>query len=284
MKKAEENGNYPGFGDADDFLPDLHEDSAAAGARNGRDTREWTGKRRMRPLARLVIIILTLGALTLVLNETLFRIRHVRVLGNRRYTAEEVAAKAGLNRPMSLLSIDENRIRTALERDPYLSFTELRRQFPDGLVLCIKERAPCANIQGGGVTYLVDEDAYVLQTFSTTKPVNNLPIVIGMQVSDAKKGLQVVSSRIGKVDEYRQVMQELLLQGVVSEFEEINLTDSEHIYLKHKSGYVAELGTAKELMAKIGTLRAVISALQANSLNSGYIDVTIPGEAIYSPE
>ena len=47
---------------------------------------------------------------------------------------------------------------------------------------------------------------------------------------------------------------------------------------------MAELGTAKELMAKIGTLRAVISALQADGLMNGYIDVTIPGEAIYSPQ
>ena len=285
MKRADENENYPGFGDADDFLPDNSDYSSREPEESGSgDSRQWTGKRRMRPLAKIVLTVVTIAALVLVLNETLLKVRHVRVLGNRTISAATIASEAGLNRPMSLLTIDESRIRRELERDPYLAFVELRRLFPNSIVLVVKERAPCANVQGGGVMYLVDEEAYVLRTFSTTKAQNTLPVVIGMQVSDAKNGLQVVSSRIGRVDEYKAVISELLQQGVVTEYDQINLTDSEHIYLRHKDGYVADLGTAKELMAKIGTLRAVVSALQANGFRNGYIDVTIPGEAIYSPE
>ena len=88
----------------------------------------------------------------------------------------------------------------------------------------------------------------------------------------------------GKIKEYCDIMQELLLQGVVAEFDQINLTDSNHLYLRYQDGFVAELGTLNELMAKIGTLRAVVAELRANGLGSGYIDVSIPGEAVYTPE
>ena len=280
---SRDDGSYQGFGDANDFLPDENDHQTQEDDRES-DRREWAGKRRIRPLAKIVISLLVLAGIALVLNATLLKIRHIRINGNRSFTAAEVAQQAGLNKDMSYFTVNEAQIRTALERNPYLEFVTLRKQFPSTLVLFIKERSPCANVQGGGIMYLVDENANVLQTFNTAKTDNTLPVVIGLQVSEAKSGSRIVSSRIGKVDEYCQVMEELLLQGVVNEFDQINLTDSEHIYLRHRLGYVADLGTAKELMAKIGTLRAVISALQEEGLRNGYIDVMIPGEAIYSPE
>ena len=280
---SRDDGSYQGFGDANDFLPDENDHQTQEDDRES-DRREWAGKRRIRPLAKIVISLLVLAGIALVLNATLLKIRHIRINGNRSFTAAEVAQQAGLNKDMSYFTVREAQIRTALERNPYLEFVTLRKQFPSTLVLFIKERSPCANVLGGGIMYLVDENANVLQTFNTAKTDNTLPVVIGLQVSEAKPGSRIVTSRIGKVDEYCQVMEELLLQGVVNEFDQINLTDSEHIYLRHRLGYVADLGTAKELMAKIGTLRAVISALQEEGLRNGYIDVMIPGEAIYSPE
>ncbi len=280
---SREDAGYQGFDDANDFLPDEN-DTRPDLSNRASERREWTGKRRIRPFAKMIISLLVIAGVALVLNATLLKIRHIRINGNRSFTAAQVAEQAGLNKDMSYFTVNEAQIRTALERNPYLEFVTLRKQLPGTLVLFIKERAPCANVQGGGIMYLVDENANVLQTFNTSKTGNTLPVVIGMQISEAKPGSRIVSSRIGKVDEYCQVMEELLLQGVVNEFDQINLTDSEHIYLRHRLGYVADLGTPMELMAKIGTLRAVISALQAEGLRNGYIDVTIPGEAIYSPE
>ena len=280
---SREDTSYQGFDDASDFLPD-EDDASTSRSDQKSDRREWAGRRRIRPVAKIVLSFLAMAGIALVLNATLLKIRHIRINGNRSFTAAEVAEQAGLNKDMTYFTVNEAKIKASLERNPYLEFVTLRKQLPSTLVLFIKERAPCANVQGGGIMYLVDENAYVLQTFNSAKTENTLPVVIGMQISEAKPGSQIVSSRIGKVDEYRDVMEELLLQGVVNEFDQINLTDSEHIYLRHRLGYVADLGTAKELMAKIGTLRAVISALQADGLRNGYIDVTIPGEAIYSPE
>ena len=283
MNGANDNRNYSGFDDANDFLPDPQ--TSGSGQQRGRDTREWTGGRRMKPLAKAVIALILIIGIGFALNETLFRIRHVYVYGSRNIQAADIAERAGLDQSMGYFTVDEARIREAVEQDPYLQFVELRKQFPNTLALVVKERAPYANVQGGGAVYLVDEDAYVLEIFNTAKVSNTLPEVIGMQVSEAKAGQMIVSAKPGKVDEYRQVMEELKLQGVVNDFNQINLTDSEHIYLRYREGgYMADLGTAKELMAKIGTLRAVIAALQADGLKNGYIDVSIPGEAIYSPE
>ena len=283
MAREKQDQYYPGFDDADDFLPD--EDELRGEPRGSdRDSREWTGGHKLRTLPRVLLGLLIILAVAVILNYTVFRVYHVRVIGNQTYTSAAVAAQAGLDKSTGFFTVNVDKVRENLEKDPYLAFVDLRRQFPNTLVLFIKERMPCANVQGGGNVYLVDEDAYVLKTLNPARERNSLPMVMGMQVSEAKAGSRIVSYKPGKVDEYCELMQELLLQGVVNDFDQINLTDSEHVYLRHVDGYVAELGTLKELMAKIGTLRAVVSALQESGLRNGYIDVTIPGEAIYSPE
>ncbi len=278
--------NYPGFGDENDFLPDQFSSSEQdQRLRERSDTREWTGgRRRMKIVPKLLLILLIAAALLIVLNATLMKIRHIRVLGNRSVPADVIAVQAGLNRDLGFFTVDGKRVQEKLEQNPYLEFVELRKVFPDTLVLIVKERAPCANAQGAGSMYLIDENAYVLQTYDTVTPQNTLPVVIGLRVSEAKPGRRIVSSRDGKIKEYCDIMQELLLQGVVAEFDQINLTDSNHLYLRYQDGFVAELGTLNELMAKIGTLRAVVAELRANGLGSGYIDVSIPGEAVYTPE
>ena len=285
MTGKRDGTGYQGFDDANDFLPDdFYEEEPQEDGGRRRDTRVHTGARRMRPFPKILLTILAVALVGVVLNETLMKIRHVRVIGNRSIPAETIAVQAGMNRDMSLLFVDEARIRSDLERNAYLQFLELRRIFPDTLVLIVKERAPCANVQGAGALYLVDENAFVLQSFDTITAPNTLPVVIGMQVSEARPGRKIGSNRSVKVDEYCLIMQEMLLQGIVGEYREINLTDSNHVYLKHQDGFMAELGTVNELMAKIGTLRAVVTELQGYGLRNGYIDVSIPGEAIYTPE
>ena len=274
---------YPGFDDMDDFLEEDagEHDHAYPG---GRDIRVRTGRRKIRTLPKVLFAVLLIVSALYVLNGTLLRIRHVRIFGNRTIKADEIAKLAGMDKDMGLLTVDVRSIRQRTETDPYLKFIDLKRIFPDTLVLEVRERAPCANVQGAGALYLVDEEAYVLQVFDTVVPPNKLPVVIGMQVSDARRGQQLISNRDGKLDEYCQIMNELLQQGIVGQLEQINLTDSNHLYLKLKSGFMSELGTANELMAKIGTLRAVLTELIPAGYTGGYIDVSIPAEAIYTPE
>ena len=282
MTNRGDGDNYPGFDDVNDFLPDPSGSDREGPAAD--PARDRPGKRRLRLLPRILLAILILGAAVFILNHTLMKIRHVRIVGCRTLSVQEVAAQAGLNQDMGFFTVDRAKVRTQLERNPYLEYVDLKRRFPDTLVLYIRERAPCANVQGAGAMYLVDEYAYVLRSISNMDVRNSLPVVIGMQVSDAKVGRQLASNRSGKVQEYIEVMQELLQQNIVNEYDLINLTDSNHVYLRHLDGFMADLGSTKELMAKIGTLRAVVTELQRSGMKNGYIDVSIPGEAIYTPE
>ncbi len=264
----------PDEGFAEDFLPGDGPEADAA---------VRPPRRRLRLLPRVLLWLLVTLGIALVLNATLFRIRHVSVVGNRNIPADTIAALADIRPGMGFFSINEAHIREGIEQNPYLQLIRIQRAFPDTMALVVKERAPFANIQGVGALYLVDEDGYVLNKIEGLTPQNSLPVVIGMQVSEARTGRQILSSKEGKVDEYRTLIGELRLQGAVNLFNQINLTDDSHIYLRHTDGMIADIGTLSELMAKIGTLRAVINEISRSGPVTGFADVTIPGEAIYSP-
>lgn len=273
-----QDSRAPGLWDDDnEFLPNSRDNLSEPGG-------EDEGGRRLRPFIRLLLTLLVLAGVVYALNMTLMKIRHVSVEGNLRISAADIAALAGLDKETTLLTVNENAVRRGVESSPYLEFQALVRVFPDTLVLKVRERAACAHIQGAGALYLVDEFGFVLASNPNIHARYSVPLVFGVNVAEAVPGRLIVSNQAGKVDEYSRIMQELLLQGVAADIEEINLTNSEHIYLQMRCGYYVNIGTAQELMMKIGLLRAVVAKLGELGHATGYIDVSIPGEAVYSPE
>ena len=265
--------------DRNDFLPD---EVPEGGAHDSGRIR--TGKRRLRLLPRLLLALVICGGLLLLMNETLLKIRSVQILGNRAIEKAAIAHLTGLDKETTYLTVNAAEVRRRLETNPYLEFVSLKKIFPSTLVLEVRERAPCANVQGAGARYLVDDYAYVLDRISKTDERNTLPLIYGMNISEAVPGRKLISTEEGRVDTYCALIQELMLQGVVNAFAEINLTNPDHIYLQHNVGFTADIGTAKELMMKIGMLRAVIDELIKSGVYNGFIDASIPGTAIFTPE
>ena len=277
MDDRDQRGGY----EENDFLPDrVRRDEPRQYDRDEITHRPGRGRR----IARLFLWLLLTAGVLFVLNATLFRVRTVDLEGLRTIPKEEVANQADLKRSMSWLFPDVNGIRTRIERNPYLEFLSVTRHFPGRLVIHLKERAPCANVRGGGAFYVVDEKCNVLSTINATYTNNGLPDVVGIAVRSANAGMRITAEREDRIDMYEQIIEEMLLQGVVNLFSGIDLSDGQHIYLTTFSGYTADIGQCKELRAKLGTLRAVMNWLMENSRGGGMIDVSIPGQAVYSPQ
>ena len=286
QRRQEEQGaqkEAEAFPFGSDFLSP--EDFEAQAQYAGPGAQDWS-RRKIRPFARVVLLVAGLLILFLVLNATLFRVRHIQVNGLRTRDPQSVVELSGLNRGMISIffGVNERDVEKRLSSDWYLSFVSIERRFPDTLILNVKERAPCANVQGQGSLYLIDEEGFVLANTGSISKSNNLPVLTGLQVRSIRVGEVVTPAKQDQFEDYLNVIAELLKQGCVTEIDQINVTNSEHIYLTTVSGYTADLGQARELMAKIGTMRGVVNKLKEMGRIGGMIDVTIPGEAVYSPQ
>ena len=273
-----EGGDYPEFIPSDPLYgEDMPPESAARVPQHRR-----RGKKRI--WKSVACFLIAAGILFALLNSMLFKIRSVRVEGNRTRSASDIVAMSGLDKGVNFFSVKREDLERGLSADRYLQLTGFEKRFPSSVTLYVRERALCANVQFNSIWYLMDEEGFVLEKLSQEQPRNTLPRVTGIQVRDARVGASLVPGREEQLASYRLVMAELLRQGYVNETEEINVGDSEHITLLTRDSFTVDLGWAdQDLMAKIAVVRGVAGKLRELEKTGGVLDVTDLNKVIYSP-
>lgn len=240
-------------------------------------------KRKMKPGVKSALFSMAvILALVIFLFGSLFRIRKVTVVGNSKYTPEEIMQEAGLEYGMSYFSVTEKKVRQTMDRNRYLEFRGMEKFVPGSVALYIRERNARANVQVMGITYLMDESGMVLDAPAAGLD-SSLPIVTGMQSRSVMVGKTLVSGNENQMEAYRMLMEELLAQGYLYDIAELKVSDPENLYLLTRGGYTVHLGTNESLRAKIGTMRAVVNKLKEMGYSGGVIDASVPGSATYTP-
>lgn len=231
----------------------------------------------------LILSVLLILAVALILNASVFRIRNVAVIGNEAYTWEQIVRQAGLEGSVGYFSLNEEKIKANINANRYLTFEGMEKQFPSTLILYIRERTACADMQVMGVTYRLDEDGMVLERDGTVQPSGERVLITGFQAREIKVGKVIVPGISAQMKIYLELMSELQQQQYMDEVSELNITDTESLYLITKDGYTAHLGDGTNLRAKIGTVRGVVAKLREMNRKGGVIEASVPGEATYTP-
>ena len=234
-------------------------------------------------LIAVAAVLLVFGAIAMLLNETLFRIKKVSVIGNRYRTWEEVVSIAGINGGLSYFTLNESAVADKINGDRYLIFEGMEKNFPDSVTLYVRERQPMVGVQEMSATYLLAADGMVLERNNELAVYTNMIMVTGLKPKDLHVGRVVTSSNDAIMDAYLQLLEEISLQGFTDEVSELNLSDPDSLYLITRDGFTAHLGDLSDLRAKIGTVRAVVYKLREMGKTKGMIEATVPGEATYSP-
>ena len=270
--------DLPEFIPAEDPLP-ARERFAAP-----RRTQRRPARKKKRPLRTPLWTLVSFAVVFLLLNQFVFRIRHVRVIGSRTHDPKEIVRMAGLDRDVSFFALKRSDVETALSQDRYLQVAGFEKIFPSTLKLTVRERGLCANVQFNSVWYMTDEEGMILERLGTAEPRNNLLNVTGMQIRDARIGSRLITSREEQLNAYSLIMKELLSQGYVNEISEIYVGDFRNVLLHTRTGYMVRIGSPEEnLMAKIAVTRAVAAKLQERGKEGGSIDMTDVSQPIYSP-
>ena len=229
-------------------------------------------------------LLTALTVLLVVIQQTLFRLETVYVVGNRQKTPQQVVMSSGLVRGRNMMSIEEADVAAAFSQDHTLIFKGMQKQYPNTIYLYIEERTVTAAMQWLGILYTLDDQGIVMAESASSTPPAGLPLVTGFRVSTISVGqpLAVRSSR--QMEAYRVIMEELALQACQSQVSEINLADPDNIYLITPEGVTVRLGDASHMQAKIGAVRTDMAYLRQLGKTSGMLDVTTPEDAKYMPE
>lgn len=128
-------------------------------------------KRRSRGrfpgLYKAVSAVLIIAAVV-VACAVFFRVGDIQVIGNHRYTAQEIIDVTGVKDGDNLFTIDRSKLAREIQsRLPYVKTVSIRRALPDGLVITVTEGQAVAAVGQEGRWWLVDSAGKLLEVAST---------------------------------------------------------------------------------------------------------------------
>ncbi|MDD3336840.1 MAG: cell division protein FtsQ/DivIB [Eubacteriales bacterium] len=245
----------------------------------GRKKRSKTGV-----FFKLLAVLTALTITLIVVQETVFRLQTVYVIGNTTKTAQEVVMASGLVRGINIFSVHEEDIAKAMSKNYTIVFKGMQIEYPSTIYLYIEERSAVAVLQWLGNQYELDQEGLVMSQSSTMSPPASMPIVTGFRITNAHVGQKLSVHSTKQIEAYQEIMSELTLQLFADQVSEINLSDSENIYLILNDGITIRLGDGSYMRAKIGAVRTDMAYLRQLGKNSGMLDVSIPEDAKFMPQ
>ena len=100
-----------------------------------------------------------------VLQADYFKLRTVRITGNKTLSEQRIRYLLAIPAEHSLLAIDLPRLGARLSRNPLIQTVTLRRRLPDTLEITIQEQSPALVIRSREQRLIVDTEGHVLRDF-----------------------------------------------------------------------------------------------------------------------
>ena len=206
------------------------------------------------------------------------------VIGLKEHSPQQVVSASGLYKGRNIFTVSEDEIAKNLEKDYSIIYQGMQIEYPSTIYLYVEERKPVAVMRWLGSQYELDAHGMVMSESDSMTLPEGMPLVTGFRVTAVHVG-QTLSLRSQKqMDIYCQLLSELSLQEYADEVTEINLSDTENLYLITQEGISVRMGDGEYLRAKVGAIRTYIAYFRQLGTDSGVLDVSIPEDGKFMPE
>ncbi len=203
--------------------------------------------------------------------KSAFRVRSVVISGNEHLTDEELKTMAGLGNDDNLITLSGRSISSKMMESPWMRSVDVRKEFPDRLLIHLSEAEPFALLDLKGKLFIVDDRGAMLEELRDIA-VPFLPIISGnpYQEKDAFQEAIIFAKAIKKTG---------LLAG------------KDHIeIISHKpqemsvniDGIVVKVGEG-EYEDKLTRLKDIEEEIKNRHISVDYIDLRFANRVLVSP-
>jgi cell division protein FtsQ len=199
------------------------------------------------------------------------RLRSVVMSGNEHLTDEELKAMGGLTPSDNLLTLSGRKISRKMMESPWVRSVAVRKEFPDRLLIDIREAEPFALLDLRGKLFIVDDRGTMLEELGNIA-VPFLPVISG--------------------DPYREkeAFQEALMfakaikkTGLLSRKEHIEIISHKPQEISaNLDGMVVKVGEG-EYEEKLGRLADIEQEVKSRKISVDYIDLRFANRVLVSP-
>jgi cell division septal protein FtsQ len=253
-----------------------------SGRRRESSSRKRDGRRRTRiKWGRVLLLTGLLTSIALLVwvyfFTNTFRVDDMRVEGNQRTEAWKLEILSGLSSSDNWLTFDRARVISNLMQEPWVAEARVHKEFPNRVVLVIREREPVAQVVTAEGYCLVDGGGFIISASPT--PWMAYPQLEGLSV----EGLTVADTITDQTFKDEMELMKLMDDQMRARTSFI-FPDPEHgMVLVTTGGARIFLGSNEDLEKKIGTAFLILEDVLRKYGRIDYVDVSSPASPVIMP-
>lgn len=150
-------------------------------------------RRRLRLFTLFLIALFIILAGVILFNSSFFRLKQIKVTGNRHFTKKDIISLAQIPPETSLFRLPTTEIRERVLKNPRIKEVQVIRHFPNVLQIAVVERKPIAIIDLEDFYALIDDEFFVIEQRASVEGLN-LPLIRKLKLSQFPVG-KIVRSK-----------------------------------------------------------------------------------------
>ena len=214
----------------------------------------------------IFLLLLLVLAVVLLVNSSIFEISSITIMGNSRFSREELIEKSGVIIGDNIFRLSEGDIKKRLEENPYIAVTDIVREFPDKLTIYISEREASVQFEYAGVYCNADYDGVVLAATQTHDAA--LLLIKGLNLTVYQLGRRIMVQDEQVFSDYLELIKQLKGYSLIEQIKEVDLSDKQDFTLNMQNGLTVRLGAPIQLADKLAYYEPALDSL----IKNGYAD------------
>lgn len=237
----------------------------------------------MRKTFKYILILLVIVfTAAFLLTSSLFNIKTINVIGNKRVSQQEIIRLSGLNYQQNIFRINTKSTMKNIFLSPYVKKIKISRRLPNVIDIDIIEREPMVLAPYVGSYLYIDEDGIVVEINSSIKGLQ-LPLIKGLKYNTFKLGEELKVEDKQQLDSVVKLIKEIQNAGLNQEIVEINAEDTLNLQLITVKEIIINLGDDRDIQKKIPLAKAIIQDLNSKKLK-GTVEMGHQGNPVFKPE
>ena len=244
--------------------------------------RRYKKRRRFGFLYKMLVVIAMVVAVAIGAT-VFFRVEETVVLGNVRYTAQQVIDASGIAQGDNLFGMNKfdtaRRIRRQL---PYIEGVNIRRGWPDTLIITVTECQAAARLAGEEGEWLISKSGKVLELVETAD--TGVIRVDGLHAVQPEAGLTLVvrEGQQARGDGLLALLQGLDKGGMLKKVTWIDMTSPARILMDYDGRFTVKLPVNGDFDYLLGAMEKAVATLE--DYETGALDLTVKDyTVVFSP-
>lgn len=197
-----------------------------------------------------------------------FEIRDISVRGVKELNEKDILALADIRPRSNILAVNTDAVAVRIAANPWVKAIYVGREFPDRLVLDVRERTPVALVKQSGDFYLMDAEGFVFKKLSNADEVD-LAILTGVNIL-AKEKSALLPQALKLLDMLSSADRYAFL-GTISE---VHMDEVFGLSILTDKGLHLKLGR-ENFAGKLNQLQVVLADLEKRGMKDGHLFVDL---------